>query len=579
MRRETLSRVILLMVLAALLTATGGCRRWYAADADRQVYKTLKEEHAYEFNYERDFTIDNGPSRNAGLTAEKILGRLPPAGALPEMLAESNLARGGGRLRTMDLAAALTMGQQNSRDFQTQKEAVFVAALGYTTQRHVFEPQLGLTGDVIRTIDGTDGEDKLRTLATSGNFTLSQRLTTGALIALDLGITGLKYLNNEFGKTLESALSVTVEQPLWGGSNRLVVANDLIQAQRNVVYQLRSFARFEKQFAVDVATRYYSVLQQLDVVRNEWENYKNLSDAVKRAEALAKAGRLPLFEVDQAKQDQLAAHNRFLVAMETYEQQLDALRVFLGLPTDAPVILAGEDMETLVAEGIRPLKADVDEAMPLALVHRLDLKNTRGEIEDAEREAYVAADALKGDVKLVGGINATSTPRTNAGRFLFHEGLYEFGLEVDLPLDRLNERNAYRQSLIDYDVAVRSYMSQIDDIKQSVRQALRRLKRTEQTYSIQKNSVELASRRVRNTQKLLEADRASARDVLESRDALVRAQNALSQALVAHKIARLEFLRDVELLEVDERGQIHEGRIDSIDERVDEPADFAASEQ
>ena len=569
----------MLIVLAVLLPGTGGCRRWYAADADRQVYQTLRQEHAYEFNYERDLTIDNGPSRNAGLTAEEILGRLPLAEALPEMLAQSNLARRRGPLRKMDLAAALTMGQRNSRNFQSQKEAVYVAALDYTTQQYIFQPRLGLTGDVVRAVDGAGGADKLRTLASSGNFSISQRLMSGAIVALDIGITGLKYLNNEFGTTLQSALDVTVEQPLWGGSNRLVVTNDLIQAQRNVVYELRSFARFEKQFAVDVATRYYNVLQQLDVVRNEWENYRNLSDGVKRAEALAEAGRLPLFQVDQARQDQLRANDRYLRAMETYEQQLDSFRLFLGLPTDAPVVLAGQDMEKLVAEGIRPLEVDSDQVMPLALAGRLDLKNTRGRIEDAEREAYVAADALKGSVKLVGGMNVKSTPTANAGRFLFHEGLYEFGLEVDLPLDRLNQRNAYRQSLIDYDVAVRSYMGQIDDIKQSVRRSLRQLKRTEQSYKIQSNSVALADRRVRSTKLLLEAGRASTRDILESREALVGAQNALSQALVAHKIARLEFLRDLELLEVDEQGQIHEGQIDIIDRPAGQPAGHAASEQ
>ncbi|MBN2581551.1 MAG: TolC family protein [Planctomycetes bacterium] len=560
-------RILSLVVAMAAISMSSGCRRWYAADADRQVYATLKDEHKYEFGYDRTFTIDDGPSRNLGLTAEEIIGDLPLAGPLPEMMAESELGHSKAPLRKMDLATALSLGKQNSREFQSQKESVYTAALSYTTQRHVFEPQLGLTGDVMRTADRSSGDDTLRTLATNGNFSLSQRLTTGALIALDLGITGLKYLNDEFGTTLESALSVSFEQPLWRDSDRLVVANQLIQSQHDVVYQLRRFARYEKSFCVDLATRYYNVLQQLDVVRNEWDNYNNLTVNMKRSEALAEAGRLPMFEVDQARQDQLRAHSRYLSALENYERQLDTFRVFLGLPTDTPVVLDGNDMKTLVDAGIAELpQIGYEKAMAVALARRLDLKNTRGQIDDAEREVTVAADALKGDVRLVGGMNVHSMPQAKAGRFMFHEGIYEFGLEVDLPLDRLNERNAYRNSLIDYDVALRTYMEQVDTIKQSIRQSLRQLRTSQQTYEIQKNSVDLARRRVSSTQKLLDAGRADTRDVLDSQDALVTAQNALSQALVAHRIARLEFLRDMELLEVDERGQIHEGSLDGINE-------------
>ncbi len=560
-------RALCVWLVAAAMAVCSGCRQWYAADADRQVYATLKDEHKHEFGYDRPFTIDDGPSRNLHMTAEQILGELPLAPALPEMMAESELARNKSPLRQMNLAMALTLGKRNSRNFQTQKELVYAAALDYTTQRHVFEPQLGLTGDVIRAKDGAGGEDQLRTLATRSNFTLSQRLTTGALVALDLGVTGLKYLNDEFGTTLESALSVSIEQPLWRDADRLVVANHLIQAQHNVVYRLREFARYEKSFCVDVATRYYNVLQQLDVVRNEWDNYNRLSTNLKRSMALAEAGRLPMFEVDQARQDHLRAHSRYLSALEDYERQLDGFKVFLGLPTDAPVVLDGNDLTALAEAGIaEQTRVGYEEAMAVALSRRLDLKNALGRIEDAERDVIVAADALKGDVRLVGGMNVRSMPPAHAGRFMFHEGLYEFGLEVDLPLDRLNERNAYRSSLIDYDAALRSYMEQVDTIKQSIRQSLRRLRTTQQTYEIQKNSVELAKRRVSSTQKLLDAGRANTRDVLESQDALVTAQNALSQALVAHRIARLEFQRDMELLEVDEHGQIHEGRFNGYNE-------------
>jgi outer membrane protein TolC len=90
-----------------------------------------------------------------------------------------------------------------------------------------------------------------------------------------------------------------------------------------------------------------------------------------------------------------------------------------------------------------------------------------------------------------------------------------------------------------------------------VRSAFRRLEQTRESYSIQKRAVALAERRVESTQLLLQAGRATQRDVLESQAALLEAKNALVQALVDHSIAELEFQRNVGTLVVDEEGQIH----------------------
>ncbi|MHC4788103.1 MAG: TolC family protein, partial [Planctomycetota bacterium] len=74
----------------------------------------------------------------------------------------------------------------------------------------------------------------------------------------------------------------------------------------------------------------------------------------------------------------------------------------------------------------------------------------------------------------------------------------------------------------------------------------------------QRASVALAERRVESTLLLLEAGRAAARDVLESQEALLRAQNALAGALVDYKLASLELARDMGILTVGKRGQLEE---------------------
>lgn len=588
MPTRTLGSLFLLLSGLMLLTAAGCSRQYHVDDADKQIYGILREAAKLELGAEPSFSIDDGPSRNIDLTVDEILGDLPRADPQPEWLSGIGLSRAAkaledydlaGAIRLalqyvadvsraradplheIDLATALRLARRNSRQFQSRKETLYQTALTLTSQLHVFEWQFGFSGSVMRTVEGADRD---RSLGTDASFSLTRELVTGATIALDIGLTGLKYLNHELGTTLQSALSLSVSQALWRGADRTVVMNDLIQSRRNVIYALRSFARYEKEFGVSVASSYYNVLLRLERVKNGWEDYRNRTAARKRNELLAKAGRLRILELDQARQSEFQAQNSYLTALQSYERELDSFRMLIGLPTDAPVVLSRKELDSLTTSAVRPTEVDQDAAIQVALSRRLDLKNTRGAVEDADREVYVAADALKGDINFVGGIGVASQPSTRAGRFMFHEGLYEFGLELDLPLDRLTQRNNFRSSLIDYEAAVRDYMEHVDEIRQGIRESLRQLKRTEQTYRISEDSVRLAERRVAGTMLEQDAGRASTRDLLDSQDDLLDAQNALVEALVSHLTARLEFQRDMELIEVDDEGQIHEGDINLI---------------
>ncbi len=59
---------------------------------------------------------------------------------------------------------------------------------------------------------------------------------------------------------------------------------------------------------------------------------------------------------------------------------------------------------------------------------------------------------------------------------------------------------------------------------------------------------------MRSTNLFLQAGRAQIRDLLESQEALLSAQNSLNAAIVNYRIADLAFKRDLGLLEVNEKG-------------------------
>jgi len=154
------------------------------------------------------------------------------------------------------------------------------------------------------------------------------------------------------------------------------------------------------------------------------------------------------------------------------------------------------------------------------------------------------------ELNLIGSASVSSTPKTDINRLQFHQGTYGLGLEADLPLDRKAERNAYREALITLEQWQREYENDVDEVELDVRQTYRQLLEAVERYETQRNSLELAETRVESTTLLLQAGRVTTRDLLESQDAFLDAQNNVTAALVDHAIAKLSFFRDIGVLQV-----------------------------
>jgi len=377
-----------------------------------------------------------------------------------------------------------------------------------------------------------------------------QLLADGAIVSANIALEWARFLTGSPETSLGSVLSATVVQPLLRGAGRKIAQENLTQAERDALYQIRSFNRFRKTFVVEVVTAYYRVLQQRDEVTNAENDYKRRVESKERLEWEAKAGRKPRFEVDQAEQDVLRARDGYVRAQQSYQQQLDGFKIRLALPTDANIELDQNELKALDEIGITEPDYTLDVATETALLQRLDLANSMDWIDDAVRKVMVAADGLRADLDVIGNITVGSRGKTDYGTLQFHEGTYSLGFEADLPLDRKDERNTYRTALIVLEQQQRQYDNHVDNVKLDVRQAYRDLEEAAERYRIQKNSLELAEMRVESTKLLLDAGRAITRDLLEAQNALLQAQNNITEALVDYAIAKLSFYRDVGILQV-----------------------------
>lgn len=571
MSRRTMATIGCLAALAA------GCSpAYYTADADREVYGVVADKNAEALGRVHEFTVRPNVDLPDMLDAAQSKPRIaaPVASEEPKPAAEADgpgvaafepvvpenlpppVPEPGPDAVRVTMADVLRIAVRASRNYQTEKETVYLTALALTFDRYLFRPHPFTTGTVDFANQFADGRQ--RSWDPTATVGVTQALADGAVVAGSIGITALKYLNRELGDTVDSALDFSLTQPLWRGAGRKIVQENLLQAERNTVYAVRSFAWFEQEFAVSIASQYLRVLQQRDVVLNTWKSYLSLKRGRERAEWLAKAERLAEFEVDEALQEELAAYNRWVVERENYTNDLDAFKITLGIPVTTEVALEPRELARLSTAGLQQRDIHLDNATAKALATRLDLANTRDGLEDANRRITIAEDGLKGDVDLVASMGyASRGDQPQSARIALARGDYSIGFDIDLPVDRLSERNALRDTQVARQAAARALDLASDNVILDVRRACRTLEQARESYTIQKRSVTLAERRVDSTQMLLQAGRATQRNVLDAEDALLRTRNALTGALVTHTIAGLEFERDVGTLVVDEEGQIH----------------------
>lgn len=502
----------------------------------------------------------------------------------------------------LSLREALQVAAMNNRGYQSQKEQVYQSALSLDLERNAFRSTWsGVVDSVVSasltSAGDTSGVETSPSLGVSRQFKNGMRFTS--LLAVDL----VNLLNGSRESSTGLTLDTSLEIPLLRGSSKFVVTEPLTQAERDVVYSIYGFERFKRTFAVQIASRYLSVLQQQDRVQNAVENYERVVASTRRARRLADAGRLPGIQVDQSVQDELRARNSWISAIQSYENTLDDFKITLGLPTDADIELNPGEFDMLLSlaryerylepnksasqedvppadapvvldppsdEDAGPLELNEDDAILIALLNRLDLRVVVGEIVDAQRGVAIAADNLRADVTLLGRASLGDSRSLGSAdqrdaQLRTDRGFYSLLLGIDLPIERTSERNSYRNALINYERTVRSLQDVEDSVKFDVRSVLRDLIEFRETIKIQAEAVRVAQRRVDSTNLFLQAGRAEIRDLLEAQNALNSAQDSLTNAVVSYRIGELELQRDLGVLEVGNNGLWEEFDPGSID--------------
>ncbi len=298
-----------------------------------------------------------------------------------------------------------------------------------------------------------------------------------------------------------------------------------------------------KQVAVDLRTAFEKLSQRFDAYAQQIDN---LDKTLAKFSASTKP--------DNLTDQQLASAIRNDVVLRAQ----DLLTIVADDVLELQLIQARCRTESVLLPDI---KLDQRTAFEIAQANRPDLANARAALVDSWRLIEFNADDLEssldvvfsGDVQNVG--NNPLDLRDTTGRL-------RVGLQWDAPLTRLQERNTYRQSLIEYEQAKRNYYQFEDNLWQLLRGELRQVITNQINFELGRQSVRIAAEQLELNEDIrefrdargLSSGPTAARDTISALTDLLNSQNTLLNIFVNYEVIRRSLDYDLGTMQLTPEG-------------------------
>ncbi|MEQ9407258.1 MAG: TolC family protein [Fuerstiella sp.] len=318
------SRVVTTMLLAAMCVQTfSGCsRRFWREQADQDTYRAISEKLTDERwqNPRMDMTPD--PRSRFYDPYDPDCEPLPPDDPTAHVLMHCVNGREGYKgwhkfgdalsvenpswlepyslllssgdpaddhenveIPRVTLKDCVDLAYIHSREYQSQVEDVYLNALALTEQRYLLGTRFllngpGLGGGLFSSVRERNGR---QTQTLSNGIGVQQLLPSGAQLSADIINTITWNMGSAQGSAPRLAWSIT--QPLLAsrggfGAGRKVVLENLTQSERNLLYEIRTMARFRQILFVNVASDFLGLQQQMQVILNQEDNIRQLEEQI-----------------------------------------------------------------------------------------------------------------------------------------------------------------------------------------------------------------------------------------------------------------------------------------------------------
>jgi hypothetical protein len=255
----------------------------------------------------------------------------------------------------INLEQAVELGTINSREFQFRREDLYLAALPVTLERFAFAYQFFATGEAIREWTGVEtSEGRGDRWRLNSNVGFQKLFSTGALLMLDFANRTVLELSDRRRDVSVSTINLDLVQPLLRGGGRAVTLEPLTQVERNLLYEIRDYARFRKEYyqyitgggnltdatgPTAVSEGFLPTVQRRFLIKIAQDNVRRLQDGLRIFQVLEEGDQMSKLQVDQVRLDLLSAQSQVLQRQQEYGDALDRFKQQLGVPPPTPLEL------------------------------------------------------------------------------------------------------------------------------------------------------------------------------------------------------------------------------------------------
>ena len=271
----------------------------------------------------------------------------------------------------LTLQAAVTLALRQNDRLLTVNENVDRANLSVNLARSAFAPK------VVPNILGSFGQTNISNQ--TYNVDASKRFASGTELRSTIGASTFQ---NQLGNFTNTDTTFMISQPILRGFGRAVGRRSLDRAEFQAGDAVRQQLLAEQQVAVEVASAYYRVVAQREMVEVAQRALGSSRSLLAASTAKLRAGLVSRLDVLRAQQLVAEAEIQLFDAQAAVEDAMDQLRLLFG---------RGLEYQFVVTQGIpsdvRPIPPEI--AVERAREHRIDLRSAEARlgIRSAARRA------------------------------------------------------------------------------------------------------------------------------------------------------------------------------------------------
>ena len=314
----------------------------------------------------------------------------------------------------LDKDKAVELGRLHSPEYQTTLENLYLAAMNVSQEQYRYDVQFFGNGFLNYGVSGGNAPS----LRNDVSLRAQRALASGGNWAVELANSITWTLNGQGDwRSNSSVLNVGVVQPLLRGASRKVVLENLTQAERNFLMELRRTVLFQQGHYTRVVTGtaprntgvsgagggFYRLLANQISIQNQRQNTLILAGNLDRFSEMFDAGQLDnSYQVEQTRQSLLSSQSNLLGQINSYQSSVETYISSLGLPPDLKVEISDPLLELFqfTSPSLSALMEDFSEFRPR--IRRRDQplhENFREEIKNVIRRTQGETVILEQDLE------------------------------------------------------------------------------------------------------------------------------------------------------------------------------------